>query len=439
MAVSSVESAGGVPVQSQENSYGIESTEQPGAVRRVLVVDDSRMQRRILTAQLSRAGYEVIEAGSGEEALAICETMQPDLVLSDWMMPGMSGLDFCRAFRKMRRDNYGYFVLLTSKNEKGEVALGLESGADDFLSKPVSGDELRARLAAGERILRMERELKAKNRLVTATLSELQGLYDSVDRDLQEARKLQQSLVKERHRSFGNAEVSLLLRPSGHVGGDLVGFFPINARRVGVYGIDVSGHGITSALMTARLAGYLSGTSPEQNIALVQTEYGIYDARPPAELAAYLNDLVLEEMRTESYFTLIYADIDLITGKVEMVQAGHPHPAVQRADGSVEFLGLGGLPVGLIDGAEYDGFSTVLRPGDRLFMMSDGITEAANPAGDLLGEVGLSRIMDRNRNLRGAAFLEAAVWELSDYTLGEFSDDVSGALFEFDGAKENIG
>jgi phosphoserine phosphatase RsbU/P len=318
------------------------------------------------------------------------------------------------------------------------VALGLESGADDFLSKPVSGDELRARLAAGERILRMERELKAKNRLVTATLSELQGLYDSVDRDLQEARKLQQSLVKERHRSFGNAEVSLLLRPSGHVGGDLVGFFPINARRVGVYGIDVSGHGITSALMTARLAGYLSGTSPEQNIALVQTEYGIYDARPPAELAAYLNELVLEEMRTESYFTLIYADIDLITGHVEMVQAGHPHPAVQRADGSIEFLGLGGLPVGLIDGAEYDGFSTVLRPGDRLFMMSDGITEAANPAGDLLGEIGLSRIMDRNRNLRGAAFLEAAVWELSDYTLGEFSDDVSGAFFEFDGAKENV-
>jgi phosphoserine phosphatase RsbU/P len=425
-------------VQSQENSYGAESTEHPGVVRRVLVVDDSRMQRRILTAQLSRAGYEVVEAGSGEEALAICETMQPDLVLSDWMMPGMSGLDFCRAFRAMRRDSYGYFVLLTSKNEKGEVALGLESGADDFLSKPVSGDELRARLAAGERILRMERELKAKNRLVTATLSELQGLYDSVDRDLQEARKLQQSLVKERHRSFGNAEVSLLLRPSGHVGGDLVGFFPINARRVGVYGIDVSGHGITSALMTARLAGYLSGTSPEQNIALVQTEYGIYDARPPAELAAYLNELVLEEMRTESYFTLIYADIDLITGHVEMVQAGHPHPAVQRADGSIEFLGLGGLPVGLIDGAEYDGFSTVLRPGDRLFMMSDGITEAANPAGDLLGEIGLSRIMDRNRNLRGAAFLEAAVWELSDYTLGEFSDDVSGAFFEFDGAKENV-
>ena len=153
------------------------------------------------------------------------------------------------------------------------MARGLDIGADDFLTKPVNGDELRARIAAGERILRMQRELTEKNRLLSVTLDELQGVYDSVNRDLLEARKLQQSLVRERHRNFGNAEVSLLLRPSGHVGGDLVGFFPINSRRVGFFSIDVSGHGITSALMTARLAGYLSGNSPDQNIALMLTEY----------------------------------------------------------------------------------------------------------------------------------------------------------------------
>lgn len=395
------------------------------------------MQRRILSAQLARSGYEVLEAGTAEEALAICADTEPDLVLSDWMMPGMTGLEFCHAFRTMQRHGYGYFILLTSKTEKGEVAQGLQSGADDFLAKPVNGDELRARLAAGERILRMEQELKAKNRLLTATLDELQGLYDSIDRDLTEACKLQQSLVKERHRSFGSAEVALLLRPSGHVGGDLVGFFPINARRVALFGIDVSGHGITSALMTARLAGYLSGASPEQNIALIQTEYGIYDARPPAELAAHLNTLVLDEMCTESYFTLIYADVDLITGQVEMVQAGHPHPLVQRALGGVEFLGNGGLPVGLIDGAEYEAFSTVLHPGDRLFLMSDGITEAADATGALLGEAGLSHIMARSAGLRGNYLLEALTWDLAEFTAGEQADDVSAVLFEFHGAKGN--
>ncbi|WP_076364109.1 PP2C family protein-serine/threonine phosphatase [Phaeovulum vinaykumarii] len=410
----------------------------PAATRRkVLVVDDSRMQRRILAAQLAQAGYRVLEAGTGEEALSICAAEEPDMVLSDWVMPGMSGLDLCRAFRAMDRKGYGYFVLLTSKTEKGEVATGLESGADDFLAKPVRGDELRARLAAGERILRMERDLQEKNRLLTDTLRELQDLYGSVERDLQEARKLQQSLVKERHRSFGSAEVSLLLRPSGHVGGDLVGFFPINARRVGLYAIDVSGHGITSALMTARLAGYLSGTSPQQNIALIQSEYGIYDARTPATLAAYMNAVVLEEMKTDSYFTLVYADVDLFTGRAVMVQAGHPHPVVQRADGRVEFLGSGGLPVGLIEGARFDSFETVLAPGDRLFMMSDGVTEAADIDGNLLGEDGLCALMHRNAGLRGETFLEALMWDLATYSVGEMNDDVSGVLFEFNGAKQN--
>lgn len=405
--------------------------------RRVLVVDDSRMQRRILSAQLTRAGYEVIEAGSAEEALQICEETEPDIVLSDWMMTGMTGIEFCRRFRKMDRSGYGYFVLLTSKNDKNDVSYGLESGADDYLSKPVNGNELRARLAAGERILTMERELQEKNRMLSSTLRELQGLYDSVDRDLTEACKLQQSLVKERYRSFGSAQVSLMLHPSGHVGGDLVGFFPINARRVGLYGIDVSGHGITSALMTARLSGYLSGSSPDQNIALIQTEYGIYDARDPAELAAFLNALVLQEMSTDSYFTLIYADVDLISGRVALVQAGHPYPAVQRKGGEIEFLGTGGMPIGLIDDAQYETITTQLNPGDRLLLASDGITEASSQHGMLLAEEGVARIMRSCSGLRGPAFLNAFYWDLEKFTGGQLSDDVSAILFEFDGAKQN--
>lgn len=405
----------------------------------IMVVDDSRVQRKILGSQLARAGYAVIEAASAEEALELLEKYQPDLIISDWMMTGMTGLDLCRRLRELGRENYTYFILLTSKNETAEIARGLDLGADDFLTKPVSGDELRARITAGKRILRMEREMKEKNRLLSSTLTEIQGLYDSIDRDLMEAKKLQQSLVRERQRSFGNAEVNLLLRPSGHVGGDLVGFFPITARRVGFFAIDVSGHGITSALMTARLAGYLSGNSPEQNIALILTDFGIYDARPPEDLAEALNRIVLKEMQTENYFTLAYADVDLISGRVELVQAGHPHPAVLRADGSVEYLGTGGMPIGLIEGATYERIETCLMPGDRLFLMSDGITEAADATGEQLGQDGLTNLMSRCAGLKGAAFLEALYWHLNAYTNGEFDDDVSGVFFEFDGPKENVG
>lgn len=415
---------------------GPTDAETAGSLRRVMVVDDSRMQRRILTSQLARAGYAVVEAGTAEEALSLCDAAPPDLVISDWMMPGMTGIEFCQALRARKsRENYVYFILLTSKTDSAEIARGLDGGADDFLIKPVSGDELRARLAAGKRILRMERELTEKNRLLSSTLGELQALYDSVDRDLMEAKKLQQSLVRERHRDFGRAEVSLLLRPSGHVGGDLVGFFPIGTRRVGLFSIDVSGHGITSALMTARLAGYLSGSSPEQNIALVPTEVGTYDARPPAELARQLNRVLVREMQTETYFTMAYADVDLLTGRVAMVQAGHPHPAIQRADGRVEYLGRGGLPIGLIDAASYDAFEAQLQPGDRLFLMSDGITEAADSEGRQLGEDGMTRLMARCAGLPCAAFLDGLVRQLCDYAGAEFGDDVSGVFFEFHGTR----
>ena len=179
------------------------------------------------------------------------------------------------------------------------------------------------------------------------------------------------------------------------------------------------------------MAGFLSGSSPEQNVALIQSEFGLYDARQPADLAAHLNALVLGEMQTETYFTLAYADIDLVTGRATLVQAGHPHPAVMHADGQVDYLGAGGLPIGLIEGAEFEEFEVQLQPGDRLFLMSDGIIEAEDAAARQLGEQGLARMLQRNAALPGPALLETLVWELSDFTLGVFPDDVSGALFDF--------
>ncbi|WP_037298653.1 PP2C family protein-serine/threonine phosphatase [Roseovarius sp. TM1035] len=406
-----------------------------GVIQRVLVVDDSRLQRRILTASLQRWGFEVQEAESGEEALRLCRDQPPDLVMSDWMMPGLSGLEFCRKFRDLQQESYGYFILLTSKSDKDEVALGLDAGADDFLTKPVNAAELRARISAGARILRMQRELTEKNRLIKSTLDELQTLYDSLDSDLVEAKKLQQSLVSEHYRDFGAAEVSLMLQSAGHVGGDLVGMFPIGATRIGLYGIDVSGHGISSALMTARLAGYLSASVPEQNLALRKTRDGRFVARPPAQAIAMLNRLIMSEMETEHYFTLVLADVDLESGRVILSQAGHPHPALQRADGTVEFVGAGGLPVGLIDGAEFEQFEVQMGPGDRLLIHSDGVIECAGQTGALLQEEGLAHILRDLRQTRGMALLESLIWKLSDFAGdADFDDDISGVLLEFKGS-----
>lgn len=400
-------------------------------LRRVLVVDDSRAQRRLVSAYLRQWGYSIEEAESGVAALEICRRTRPDLILSDWMMPGMSGPEFCRAIRGMTFDSYVYFILLTSKSGKEDIALGLDAGADDFLTKPVNAAELRARIGAGARILEMERELTAKNRLVRSTLDELQALYDSLDSDLLEAKKLQQSLLSERHRDFGLADVSLALRSSGHVGGDLVGMFPIGDQRIGLYGLDVSGHGISSALMTARLAGYLSASVPEQNLALREVSPGRFAARPPDETLHRLNQVFLSDLETEHYFTIVLADVDLVSGRVVLAQAGHPHPAIQRADGAVEFVGRGGLPVGLIDGATFEQSEAILSPGDRLLIHSDGITECTDPGGAMLDDDGLARLMGELRQTRGPAFLESLLWKLADHAGDDsFSDDISAVLLE---------
>ncbi|MEN8893282.1 PP2C family protein-serine/threonine phosphatase [Planktotalea arctica] len=399
---------------------------------KVLIVDDSRLQRRILSASLSRMGYEVREAEGGAQALEICEGWPPDLVLSDWMMPGMDGLEFCRFFKAMPREGYGYFILLTSKSAKDDVAQGLEGGADDFLTKPVNGMELRARLAAGERIIQMQRELTSQTKVISDTLDQLRAVHDSLNLDLIEAKKLQQSLVREKHKKFDRASLSFTLLSAGHVGGDLVGYFPISSTEVGFFAIDVSGHGVSSALMTARLAGYLTSPSPDQNIALCYLEDGTICARPPSDVIADLNRIVLEEMETDHYFTVILALANMETGATTLCQAGHPHPLVRRKDGRIEQDGTGGLPVGLFENVDFEEFRVQLEPGDQLILSSDGITECPDVEGNMLGEDGFERMVQKLSGSSGPQLLEALVWMLSEYAVDAgFPDDVSAVLYEF--------
>lgn len=398
----------------------------------MLLVDDSRLQRRILTASLLRDGYEVQEAASGEEALQHCLHHRPDLIISDWVMPGMDGLEFCQAFRALPSEGYGYFILLTSKSEKEEVARGLESGADDFISKPVNANELRARINAGDRILRMQKELTQKNKVISQTLGELRRLYGLLDNDLLEAKKLQQSLVKETFQVFDKGSVSYMLQPSGHVGGDLIGHYKISSQKIGLYALDVSGHGVSSALMTARLAGYLSSNSADQNIALVSQENGETAHLAPSQVAARLNEILLSELETEHYFTMLLAVLDLETGRVVMAQAGHPHPVILRKTGEVEVLGTGGFPIGLIKGVEYQDFEITLFEGDRLFILSDGVTECAGPDGRLLGEKALSKLLVQLRDQPVETVLTDLHNKLTAFSGSEkMSDDVSGIVFEY--------
>jgi sigma-B regulation protein RsbU (phosphoserine phosphatase) len=187
-------------------------------------------------------------------------------------------------------------------------------------------------------------------------------------------------------------------------------------------------------MMTARLAGYLSGNSPDQNLAFTLLPDGRRGVRRPSEIAAAFNRLMIEDIQVEQYFTMAFAELDLVTGHVVLTQAGHPHPMVLRADGRVEKFGAGGLPIGLIPGADYEDTEIVLAPGDRLFLMSDGLTECPGIDGNDLGDDGLARMVARLTDLPGPALMEALVWDLTEFAgTDHFADDVSGVLLDYRG------
>jgi DNA-binding response OmpR family regulator len=131
---------------------------------KVLIAEDDPVSRKLLENYLKKWGHEVVATASGAEAWQYFEQQEFPLVISDWMMPELDGLELVRRIRNHQRPGYAYIILVTEKSQKEDVVAGMEAGADDFVTKPFDRDELHARLRAGERIVTLERQLEAQNR-----------------------------------------------------------------------------------------------------------------------------------------------------------------------------------------------------------------------------------------------------------------------------------
>ena len=172
---------------------------------RVLISEDNVVSRRLLETFLRKWGYDVLATDDGTGALEeLRKPEAPNLVISDWIMPGMDGLDLCRKIRESKRPDYVYFILLTAKGNKKDVVKGLEAGADDYLVKPFDQQELRCRVRIGERILDLERRIKH-----LASTDSLTGVLNR--------RAFMERMAIELHRSVREKTVlSLLLADIDH-------------------------------------------------------------------------------------------------------------------------------------------------------------------------------------------------------------------------------
>ena len=155
---------------------------------KILVVEDDLFSQTILTDALERLGYGVVLAANGRDALELCRLEHFSLIITDWVMPEMDGIDFCRAIRAMPTEQYIFILLLTSLDKKDELIAGLEAGADEYLVKPFHEVELAARLKAARRILDLEASLKQ-----LAMHDQLTGAYNRGYLDRQLSKEIQRS------------------------------------------------------------------------------------------------------------------------------------------------------------------------------------------------------------------------------------------------------
>ena len=130
----------------------------------ILVVDDSPVYRKLVEQSLSNANHQILFAKNGREALQAFGDKHPEVVITDWSMPDVSGLELCQRIRRDFREHYAYIILVTSNSNKAQVIEGLSAGADDYLTKPFDPGELLARVGVGHRIIQLHHEVEAKNR-----------------------------------------------------------------------------------------------------------------------------------------------------------------------------------------------------------------------------------------------------------------------------------
>ena len=138
----------------------------------ILIIDDDPTMRMTLQRFLKIQGYDVISAKDGEEGLAKAKELHPSLIICDWMMPIIDGLEVCRRIKGSVELANIYLILLTARDQEGDIVKGLEMGADDFLSKPPRINELRARVRAGLRLFQATQELQRQKQLIEQELSQ---------------------------------------------------------------------------------------------------------------------------------------------------------------------------------------------------------------------------------------------------------------------------
>lgn len=387
----------------------------------ILVVDDSSEIRLIIKHYLLKFKHTVDIAEDGADAWELIKDNDYQVIISDWKMPNLNGLELCEKIRKQGFKHYLYFILLTGMSGKHNTLDAIKAGVDDFVSKPIDSDELEIRLRSATRVLDLYTTLESNNKA-------LEKVNNQLEDDLKNATETQLGLLPSFLKT-DKIESSWFYKPAVYVGGDTFNYFTPSPDFLVFFNLDVSGHGMSSAMLSMFL---------QSTLGLKRSLYGgsinrdsIYEL--PEVFAKNLNEMLLEGS-SQHYITMVFGIIDFREKQIHYVQAGHPHPLwYSHKNQTLSSIDIDGFPVGLIEQAEYETQHLSYESGDKLIIHSDGISETISAQNNkLFDDEVLFEHFNQIKSLPPTEMVEEInnSWLVKE-KLNDLPDDINILIFEF--------
>jgi serine phosphatase RsbU (regulator of sigma subunit) len=381
---------------------------EPALLPSALVVDDDPLNVELLCAYLEREGYRTTTAASGEEALDLIDTANPDIVFLDVMMPGMSGFDACVGLKRRVQPRFVPIVLVTALSALEDRVRGLEAGADEFLSKPVDRSELLARARSLVRLKRSVEATEAAHQEIQRLNEQLEAENLRMRAELDVARQLQAMVLPRPAELAVVQPLSIVasMQPALEVGGDYYDVLLESNGKLKIGIGDVTGHGLESGvlMLMVQTAVRTLMTAGEQD---------------STRFLSLVNRVIWSNLqRLGSQKDLTLALLDYEDGRLR-ISGQHESVLLVRSGEPVEVVDtiLLGFPVGLVeDITEFVSYVDLqLEDGDVVVLYSDGIVEAGDPRGEMYGIDRLCAILHAHRDEEADAIKVAILSDLSAF------------------------
>jgi len=390
--------------------------ERPGSI---VIVDDEDVVLRSVSSFLSlESNYDVHTFISAEKALGAMKDLHVDLVISDFLMPGMNGLEFLAEVKRLYPDVVR--VLLTGYADRDNAIRAInEVGLFQYIEKPWDNDQLIFVIKNGLNQRRLERTLGNKvveldrAHLEKERLTQQQEIFRE---ELALARRIQENLLPCTFPEAAGFCFSASYLPALEVGGDFYDVIPLAEGDIAVIVADVTGHGIQAALSTTMLKSVFIEFS-NQRVG-------------PEDILRRMNQVLHRVLPSDVFVTASVASVQPVSGVVTIANGGAPHPfQIMRARKKVEPVITNGLPLGVVDENLYrpgEEVSVEIAPGDGLMFFTDGLSEVESPEGDQYGETRMRSAMLEACRLTGRELSSLVLEEARGYTFEDHQwDDVT--------------